>query len=272
MSERRAPSLSLALEKRGPFAPDGVSREDARAAWLAFRHEHGYVGYAPILTPPEKQRKLGKDRRLPLYSLSLAPASQSGEWNVCQWSTPKCRNACVLTARYASVAEARVVRTVFLAEHPAEAVALIASELREAVAERGRIGFRPNAGSDLRWERIAPALLTLKGVSSYDYTKAPASQRNGSVYRLVYSVSELGRSEQEALDYLRSGGTAAVVFDTKKSKDLPATWHGFRVLDGDKSDNRLLEPAGTVVGLRAKELALRHDRDSSGFVKEGVAT
>lgn len=271
---REAPSLSAALERQGPFAVDGITYAEARAAWLGYRKAHGYVGYAPMLTPPEKQRKLGKDRTLPLYSLSLSPASQSGDWNVCAWSTPKCRAACVLTARYESVAEARKVRTLFIAEHPAEAVALIAGELRAAVDARGPIGFRPNAGSDIRWERIAPDLFQLDGVSVYDYTKAPAAQRTSldGVYRLVFSVSEHEKSERDALDYLRSGGTAAVVFATRKGQPLPATWNGFTVVDGDLSDNRMTEPGGVVVGLRAKGRALRHAIDSTGFVKPNVAS
>lgn len=270
---QQAPSLSATLERRGPFGADAVSYADARATWTAFRREHGYKGDAAMLTPPESQAKLGKGD-VALYSLTLAPASTSGAWNVCQWSTPQCEAACVLTARYRSVHEARIVRTAFIAEHTAAAVALIVGELRAAVAKHGRIGFRPNAASDLRWERIAPDVLRVDGVDVYDYTKAPARQRDAleGAYRLVYSVSERERSTREALDYLRSGGNAAVVFDTRKGEALPATWHGFQVVDGDVTDARFTDPHGTVVGLRAKGKARGRTGTEDGFVKPGIAS
>ncbi len=268
-----APSLDADLQRRGPFAVDAVDYADARALWTSFRRDAGYAGDARILTPPESQAKLRKGD-VPLYSLTLAPASTSGVANVCAWSTPQCEAACVLTARYASVHAARIVRVRFLAEHPAAFVALVAGELRDAVAKHGAIGFRPNAASDLRWERIAPDMLQVDGVTVYDYTKAPASQRDalGGLYRLVYSVSERERSVREAVDYLQRGGNAAVVFDTRKSEELPATWNGFRVVDGDVTDARFLDPEGTVVGLRAKGKARGKVADDRGFVKRGVSS
>jgi hypothetical protein len=43
---------------------------------------------------------------------------------------------------------------------------------------------------------------------------------------------------------------------------LPSTWLGFPVIDGDRHDARFLDPAGVIVGLRAKGLARV---DTSGF-------
>ena len=48
---------------------------------------------------------------------------------------------------------------------------------------------------------------------------------------------------------------------------LPATWNGVEVIDGDESDLRFLDKQGVVVGLIEKGLA---KKDSTGFVKEGV--
>lgn len=56
----------------------------------------------------------------------------------------------------------------------------------------------------------------------------------------------------------------AVVFSTRKGEPLPETWHGFRVIDGDESDLRFTDPAGVVVGLRAKGDA---KGEASGFVQ-----
>jgi hypothetical protein len=45
--------------------------------------------------------------------------------------------------------------------------------------------------------------------------------------------------------------------------ELPETFRGLPVIDGDKDDLRFLDPKGVVVGLKAKGSA-KHDK--SGFV------
>jgi hypothetical protein len=46
-------------------------------------------------------------------------------------------------------------------------------------------------------------------------------------------------------------------------KDVPDTWQGFPVINGDESDLRFLDPSGVIVGLKAKGDA---KKDTSGFV------
>jgi hypothetical protein len=98
----------------------------------------------------------------------------------------------------------------------------------------------------------------------YDYTKIrqKAGRRilpSGHRYTVAFSRSE--SNELEAVEVLRSGGIAAVVF-----KDMPKTWNGFRVVDGDERDDLMLDVRGAVVlGLKAKGQARR---DKSGFVIE----
>jgi hypothetical protein len=249
--------------------------EARRILATAYMEQHGYASMPALLTAPENQFKLGKSER-PAYGLTLAPADASG-LNVCTWSTPDCRNACVLAtagnARYESVKRARIVKTRVLAEYPQAFVTVLAWEIRKAVRKHGGIDFRPNVASDLRWEHIAPGLLSIPGVRVYDYTKAPAQHREPSdSYRLTFSVSEREASVREALEYLQSGGNAAVVFATRKGQPLPETFHGFPVIDGDMSDSRVDDAPGTVVGLRAKGSARGTDGDVGGFVKPSVAS
>lgn len=66
---------------------------------------------------------------------------------------------------------------------------------------------------------------------------------------------------------LAHGANVAVVFGTPKGHALPETWHGYRVVDGDVSDLRFLDPPGTVVGLRAKGSA---KKNQSTFVVRGM--
>jgi len=257
--------------------PAAMSLPEARRIARAyFVDANGYASAPRLLTYPEAQRKLGKSERATL-GLTLAPADASG-WNVCLWSTASCRAACVLNtagnARYATVRDARVVRTRFLAEYPQAFVTLATAELIRAVERYGgEIDYRPNVASDVRWERIVPAWFGLRGVRVYDYTKAPRAHRTPTRnYRLVYSVSERPTSTDEALAYLQSGGTTAVVFATRRGAVLPTTWNGFPVIDADADDARTDDPSGVVVGLRAKGAAIGTVGTVDGFVKPNTAS
>ena len=86
-------------------------------------------------------------------------------------------------------------------------------------------------------------------------------------YHLTFSVSERKASEVEALRSLSNGHNVAIVFATPKH-NLPATWHGYNVIDGDLSDDRTADPrGGTVVGL-----AYDSDEErSSGTIEQYLA-
>ena len=78
-------------------------------------------------------------------------------------------------------------------------------------------------------------------------------------YHLTLSRSET--NEAACLEALRDGHNVAAVF----GDGLPATWHGFPVIDGDQHDLRHLDPrGGYVVGLTPK--GRKAKKDTSGFV------
>ena len=58
---------------------------------------------------------------------------------------------------------------------------------------------------------------------------------------------------------LMDGGNVAIVF----KDELPATWNGFEVINGDLTDLRYFDPVNVVIGLKAKGDA---KKDISGFV------
>jgi len=275
----RAKALTTYLEDLGPFDPDDMTVAEAKSRLKAFYvGQMGYAARPNLLTLPESQHKLGMSERRAV-GLSLSPADASAEWNTCLWSTVTCRAVCVLSTAgkgvLASVKRARAAKTKALGQEPQAFITLLAHELREQVRRFGPIDFRPNVASDLRWERIAPKLFDLDGVRVYDYTKAPRGMREDApAYydRLVYSVSELGRSTEEALEWLRSGGNAAVVFATRKGQALPSTFAGFAVVDADTSDSRVDDPAGVVVGLRAKGAGRTAEAGWDRFVKPDQAS
>ena len=82
-----------------------------------------------------------------------------------------------------------------------------------------------------------------------------------SNYQLTFSRSESNEKLVDAI--LASGGNVAVVF----RGSLPENWKGYRVVSGDESDLRFLDPQNVIVGLVEKGKA---KKDSSGFVIESA--
>ena len=98
-------------------------------------------------------------------------------------------------------------------------------------------------------------------VQFYDYTKLEnrftKGQKLPANYHLTFSRAE---DNDHKLPEVLKHTSAAVVF----SGELPATWRGYPVIDGDEHDARFTDAgAGVIIGLRAKGRA-RHD--ASGFV------
>lgn len=254
------------------------------------------VGYkcepATILTSGASQYKLGKNS-LPSYGLMLTPErgimlpaladireafNLTGAFNLCPLASLGCTLACLSKSGQSGMPaqqRAQVVRTVFLLAYPYEAGLIIGAELRAAIRRHGEINLRLNVTSDIRWELIAPDMMTAlaaAGVKLYDYTAwSPANRQPSDIYSLTYSAKELTHTSDEYLaGILAAGHNVAMPFDTRRGMPLPATWHGYPVIDGDESDERRLDPKGVIVGLRAKGHAWRRD-NSAGFIRPAVA-
>lgn len=198
--------------------------------------------------------------------LHLAPADLSGR-NVCPFSSAECRAACLNTAGRGgmfkrgettnSVQKARLNRTAaFWADRHAfehAAAVEIAWHIRRARAEGLRPVIRLNGTSDLSVEKLFKKLFELfSDVQFYDYTKN-VNRMFSEIpenYHLTFSRSEVNSAAVSRV--LSAGGNVAAVFATARAADLPETWNGAPVIDGDKDDLRFLDPPGVVVGLRAK--------------------
>jgi len=63
----------------------------------------------------------------------------------------------------------------------------------------------------------------------------------------------------QATQVLKAGGNVAMVF----RKQLPKTYKGYKVINGDEHDMRFTDPKNVIVGLTAKGEA---KTDKSGFV------
>lgn len=256
-------NLTRHLRKVAPLDPSAMNIQEARKIWATYRTRNKWGAVAPLLSPPSSNVKFAKTRAK-VYGLSLAPANVSGN-NVCSYSTPECRKGCVAFSGKGGLPKiiaARQLKTRFLAAEPQAFVTILAHEIGQAWLLYGEtLRVRLNTFSDLPWEKIAPALFDLgsplAAVQFYDYTKYPFGTRvTPANYTLTYSVSEKTHENMPA-NILQQGHNVAVIFTTKRGQDLPAFYKGKPVIDGDKSDDRTLDPAGVVVGLRAKGIMRR---------------
>ena len=219
--------------------------------------------------------------------LHLAPHTLSGH-NVCRWSTPGCRAACLNFAGQGGIGtktdgmgniikgnncqQARIKRTHALYDNPSWFIALLILEIDAHVRKCKRIGMKPavrlNGTSDIDWafrslnETGEVIFNMFPDVSFYDYTKDPirCGQAIYPNYHVLFSRSETPGSHRMALRHLHAGFDVAVVFEGP----LPDTWHGFKVYDGDLDDLRFRSQGGQVCGLLPKGHLAR--RDTSGFV------
>lgn len=244
----------------------------ASAAWIDFcaphqdRRSNPYKSprKAKLLTPPLANTKLAKGEGVPIYGLTLAPAGASG-YQVCAWRSPECEAACLgITAgrsKFSNVLAARIAKTKFLMESPYHFFRMLYQELDRCNRKHGSSGFafRSNVLSDIPWESVAPQIYRFSEFN-YDYTKGYQRLKALEPYAWVragrpmldltlsYSGCNLGNCRET----LANGGRIAVVFNVKRGQPLPEIYSGYKVVDGDESDRRFLDPANCIVGLRAK--------------------
>jgi hypothetical protein len=299
------PELILRRDDFGAAVLVGMSQatradRDAVAAARALQADlRAAVGYAHrparILSSGDGhgQAKLGKNT-LRSFGLTLAPEKKlmapnladiraafnlSGAFNVCPLASDGCALACLNTSGQMGMASgqrAQAVRTAFLLAYPYAAGLIIGAELRAALRRDDRINLRLNVTSDIRWELVAPEMisaLAAAGVQLYDYTAWRPSDRAPSAdYHLTYSAKERAHTSDDYLiGVLASGNNVAMPFDTPRGRALPESWHGFAVIDGDLSDERRNDPRGVVVGLRAKGHAWKRD-NTAGFIRSAAAS
>lgn len=259
-------------------------------------------GFCDMLTPDGYNPKLKKGRARGYSSavLHLAPANRSGH-EVCHCRSKGCTAACLNTAGHGGilldehglndVQRARIARTNMLydARHLFFLVLVDAIEahIRRALKRGLTPVVRLNGTSDIEWENepfadrddafYSSIYDRFPNVQFYDYTKNPARAMLSAYgklpanYVITFSRSETKANNRACEDVLAAGGNVAVVFNICRCKrackhelpDVGFTYFGRRVISGDHDDLRFLDPAGVVVGLKAKGPA---KTDASGFV------
>src|SRR5262245_8804254 len=228
-------------------------------------------------TANAKTRKGLKRAGVDTLILHLAPAFEAGVGrSVCTSSSIGCEGLCLYRSGRAdilapgqttnAILERRIERTREYWANPAAFVDRLAYEIelakRRAVKNGREFVVRVNGTSDL--PKVAMELAArFPDVRFYDYTKhARPWTRLLANYHLTFSRTEA--NDAACFDALAHGVNVAVIFDTKRGQELPVSYYGVPVLDGDTDDLRYLDPVGVVIGLRAK--GKRAKADATGMV------
>ena len=114
------------------------------------------------------------------------------------------------------------------------------------------------------YKLLTAAAANTKTAKDDRYTNAilhlPPYTKSGKNYCAMAHVA----NDVHASAWLNSGGNIAVVFDTKKGEELPTSFWGRPVVDGDKTDLRFLDADNVVVGLRSKGKAKKAPTGDGG--------
>jgi hypothetical protein len=191
-----------------------------------------------------------------------------------------------------TIQRARIRKTLWYFGRRGEFMAQLVREIANHERNASKHGLIPavrlNGTSDIRWENVpvvrdgrtfANVFLAFPTLRFYDYTKIPNRENLPANYSLTFSAAD--GNDADVLGAIARGQNVAAVFMSRSVLDgakslngakilmrrmpMPLTHEGRPVIDGDKSDLRFLDPAGVIVGLRAKGDALT---DTSGFVRE----
>ena len=262
------------------------TRQRVAATLAAVDNAYPCKGSGYLLTYDSPKLAKGNRERgyLPVI-MYAAPATSSGA-NLCAWSTGECRHGCLNTSGQGGIGldasgwnraqAARIRRSAQIILEP-EAFARdllreVRAAWRKAQRQRLRLAIRLNGTTDIAWHRVAPDLLAevQSYATVYEYTKRPKPDALQAGVDITYSYP--GGEGNAARRYLEAGARVAVVFDTAKRDALPATWHApwgdaIRVIDGDAHEMRFADPAGVIVGLRAKGRLVGERGTRQGFLQ-----
>ena len=220
--------------------------------------------------------KMAKSSKFKYLSeiLHLAPSNIGGV-NICASSSPICVKMCLNTSgrgQMTSVQKSRLNKKYYFLADRQKFLKHLDREIKLSSerAKRKKLKYtvRLNGTSDLPFERYKlengkNLMENNPDVQFIDYTKISnrldKKNKIPKNYSLTYSQAENNLDNVKKI--LKTKYNIATVF----RKKLPKKWLGRKVIDGDVSDLRHLDPKKVVVGLRAKGKAIKN---FNGFVQD----
>ena len=202
----------------------------------------------------------------------LMAGSKSG-YNVCPMATEACLDLClghnsgrmVMT----NVQQAQYNRTINFMENREAHMNQLVDEIQRGIRYAHKKDLTPvvrlNGTSDIRWESTPvqgyPNLMEMfADYQFYDYTKLENRRNIPDNYDLTFSRSETNWPVCEEM--LAKGTRVAVCGTDDPFSGAPPSW-GYPIVDGDEHDLTFLQPAPSIIWLKAK--GKKAKEDTSGF-------
>jgi len=210
------------------------------------------------------------DIRTFIMYMSPSNANDKGI-DVCGHASQGCIDACLNSAGmgvFSNVQQGRRDKTNYYAYHRNEFLNHLAREInskhKTAVRRDEKIAYRLNGTSDLDFvsllnKKVDLDVSKLENALFYDYTPnlhRALRYKDADYYTVAFSRKE--DNEDEVDIAIANKVNVAIVFD-----ELPKTYKGVPVVDGDTSDLVMTKHSGVILGLIAKGKA---KKDDSGFV------
>lgn len=208
-----------------------------------------------LLSDGKTNTKMAKNN-LRTYGLSLIPHSLNNlKENLCKFSTKECRNVCLnMSGRggFNSVQQARLNKANFFVNYKDLFINKLYNEL-DSVNKKGPSAVRLNVISDVDWElefsKVGKSLKDFSNIIFYGYTKDHLRIENNTLPNQHLTFSFSGYNWIWCEKFLKEKkANIAIVF----KNGIPLTYKGFKVIDGDKSDERFLDEKGVIIGLKYK--------------------
>jgi hypothetical protein len=221
-----------------------------------------YLGSVSTTVKHKKSKKYGELT----YSLYLAPAKSSG-YEVCNGRTAECTRLClnesgmntmVRNDKGDMINRSRIIKTRLFFEDREFFMKWLIFEINAGITKAKKMGFafsvRLNNTSDISPEEFQlngkNILQIFSDVKFYEYTKVAARVDLMKIYNnydvtFSYSGYNLTECQKMLLNKIR----IAVVF-----KNIPETYMGHKVINGDLYDMRYKDAEDIIIGLKYKRV------------------
>lgn len=230
-----------------------------------------YIGMVNNSTKHEKAYQFNEM----VYTIYLSPANKSG-YEVCPMRTKECTLLCLdesginrMDSKLNRINESRIKKTKLFFEDREFFVRWVIDEIKQGIKKAKDLGYefsvRLNNTSDISPELfyindngVKKNLLQIfPDIQFYDYTKVRNRFKlldKYPNYDLTFSYS--GENMEDCIDVLSEGDRVAMVF-----KNVPETFLGYRVVDGDKYDMRYRDDKDVIIGLKFKKVRNKLDQN-----------
>lgn len=174
--------------------------------------------------------------------------------DICPFASAGCRKSCLVNSGrmpMQNAKDARRNRTELYRNNPEMFKMQLKAELTmayvKATKQGKKLAARLNGTSD---QDFSEFYAEFPMIQFYEYTKNPEMAEKMAKFdnvHITFSRHE-DHTQEQVIKVLDSGVNVAVVF----KDEVPKTWAGVEVINGDKHDRRFEDKKGQVVGLKFK--------------------